>query len=196
MTKEENIKFMKQFFEEYYEKQKAIGDALVSGVGIPEEMVAYESATSKGWAVWKLIPSTVKDEDIKELEDKWGIEFPECFKAFLTTYHHSFDGLLGRNVIHKPFKTLEFAFNPNLTANGYLPFGWDSDNYYIRCIDLSNAPHDEKCPVVQIDHEILFDLGDEYEDGLIPKEEIEQEIEQVADNFYDYLKAILNDEAE
>ena len=192
MTKEENTNFMKQFFEKYYEQQKAVSETSVAGVKIPEEMVAYDLEGSKGWQVWKLIPSTVKDEDFKEIENNWDIKFPDCIKAFFGTYHHRFDDLLGRNDIRKPFETLEFAYNPHLTANGYLPFGWDRDNYFIRCIDLSNAPDDERCPVVQIDHEILFDLGDEYEDEIIPKEMIKQNIGPVADNFYDYLNAILN----
>ena len=196
MTREENTKFMKDFFEKYYEQLKAENDVLVAGVKIPEEMVAYELTMSKGWSVWKLIPSTVKDEDFKEIEDNWGIKFPDCIKAFFCTYHHRFDDLLGKNLIGKPFETLELAYNPNLTANGYLPFGWDSDNYFIRCIDLTNTPDDEKCPVVQIDHETLFDLGDEYEDDIIPKEEIEENIEWVADNFYEYLNAILNGDIE
>ena len=161
-------------------------------------MVAYELPTSKGWQVWKLIPSTVTDNDIRGLEETLGVTLPECLRAFLTTYHHRFDGLIGRNDIGNPFKSIENAYNPHLVRNDYLPFGWDSDDYYLRCIDLSASADDEKCPVVQIDHETLFDITEEYEDEgkIIPKEELLPYIEEVSDNFYEYLNVVLNKEIE
>ena len=191
MTREENRAFMKDFFEKYYEKQKARSESCVAGVKIPEEMVAYDLPTGGGWKVWKLFPSTVTDEDIQALEDLWNVKLPECLCAFLSTYHHRFDGLIGRNDIGKPFWSILNAYNPHLAANGYIPFGWDEDNYFIRCIDITNAPDDEKCPVVQIAHEVLFDLYDDDDEELLPKEALAPHIEKVAKNFYEYLNAIL-----
>lgn len=198
MTGEDKKIFMKDFFEKYYEKKRSVSEALVAGVKIPSEMVAYELPTSKGWQVWKLIPSTVTDNDIRGLEETLGVTLPECLRAFLTTYHHRFDGLIGRNDIGNPFKSIENAYNPHLVRNDYLPFGWDSDDYYLRCIDLSASADDEKCPVVQIDHETLFDITEEYEDEgkIIPKEELLPYIEEVSDNFYEYLNVVLNKEIE
>ena len=42
MTKEENTNFMKQFFEKYYEQQKAVSETSVAGVKIPEDQVCRD----------------------------------------------------------------------------------------------------------------------------------------------------------
>ena len=166
MTREENIAFMKDFFEKYYEMEKSEGEVLVAGVNIPEEMVDHDLKEGSDWKVWKLVPSIVTDEDIAALEERLNIKLPECLRAFLTH---------------------------NLAENGYFPFAWDADSYFIRCIDLTNMPDEEKCPVVQIDHEPFFDIQYDYtEKGkLVPKDEIEPLIEEVTENFYEYLNKVL-----
>ena len=193
MTREENIAFMKDFFEKYYEMEKSEGEVLVAGVNIPEEMVDHDLKEGSDWKVWKLVPSIVTDEDIAALEERLNIKLPECLRAFLSVYHHRFDENIGRNDIRAPFEAFERTFTHNLAENGYLPFAWDADSYFIRCIDLTNMPDEEKCPVVQIDHEPFFDIQYDYtEKGkLVPKEEIEPLIEEVTENFYEYLNKVL-----
>ena len=194
MTREENIAFMKDFFEKYYEQLRNEDEVLVAGVKIPEEMVDHDLQAD--WKVWKLIPSTVTEADLSALEERLHIKLPECLRAFLSVYHHRFDGPVGRNEIDAPFESFERTYTHNLAENGYLPFGWDSEGYYIRCIDLTNMPDEEHCPVVQVDHEPFFDLQYEYSERgkTVPKEELEPLIEEVSENFYEYLNAILSGE--
>ncbi len=72
---------------------------------------------------------------------------------------------------------------------GYLPFAWDKESYFIRCIRLEKMPEEEKCGIYQIDHEVLFDFD---EDTVTP-EEIEQCMEFVSENLLTYLDEILHD---
>ncbi|MDE7299620.1 MAG: hypothetical protein K2N94_12480, partial [Lachnospiraceae bacterium] len=76
-----------------------------------------------------------------------------------------------------------------LVRNGYLTFGWDEDVYFIRCMDLQNMPDEERCPIVQIDHEIMFD----FDEDTTERAELEEEMQPVAENFFAYLDAVLRD---
>lgn len=195
MTKKENREFMKNFFERYYEKCYNEDEILVTGVGIPPEMLEDGADPTKEWNVWKLIPSTVTEKDIKQLEKGLNITLPECVKAFLSVYHHRFEDPIGRNDIRYPFYNLENYYTHQLADNGYLPIAWDGDGIFIRCIDLSNMPNEEKCPVVEIDHELFFDLqyDAESENILIAKEKLIPLMRPVAVNFYEYLNGIYED---
>lgn len=195
MTIEENRAFMKDFFERYYEKLKNEDIILVKGVGIPSEMLEDGADPNEEWNVWKLCPSIVKESTFSKFEEKIGVKLPECIKAFFSVYHHRFDTAIGRNDIRYPFYDLERSYNHHLVKNGYLPFGWDVDSFFIRCIDLANMPDEEKCPIVEIDHEPFFDLMyDSEEKGIIiPKEELLKLFRPVAENFYEYLNGVYND---
>ena len=195
MTIEENRAFMKNFFESYYEKRKSEDIILVEGVGIPTEMLENGADPNKEWNVWNLYPSVVTESDFAMYEEKFNVKLPECIKAFFSVYHHRFDDALGRNDIRNPLYDLERSYNHHLANNGYLPFGWDEDCFFIRCIDLTNMPDEEKCSIVEIDHEPFFDLMyDSEEKGMpVPKEELIKLFRPVADNFYEYLNGVYND---
>lgn len=194
MTSEENRSFMKDFFERYYENLKNEAIIFVKGVNIAPEMLADDADPNEEWNVWKLYPSVVTENDFEKIEKKIGIKLPECIKAFFSVYHHRFNTAVGRNDIRHPFYDLERAYNHHLVENGYLPFGWDEDDYFIRCIDLTDMPDEEKCPIVEIDHEPFFDLMyDSDEKGMIiPKEELMKLFRPVAGNFYEYLNGVYN----
>lgn len=195
MTIEENRAFMKDFFERYYEKRKNENIIRVKGVGIPTEMLEDGADPNKEWNVWKLYPSVVTENDFAAYEAKTGIKLPRCLKAFFSVYHHRFNTAIGRNDIRNPLYDLERSYNHHLANNGYLPFGWDSDDYFIRCIDLTNMPNEEVCPIVEIDHEPFFDLQYAAEEKgiLTPKEELLKLFRPVADNLYEYLNGVYND---
>lgn len=184
--------FMKEYFEGLYKKLGDEDSILLEMPDLPEDMLADGADPDEEWNTWKLIPSTVTDEDIEEYESDYGFKFPNCIRAFLQTYHHCFDDIVGRNMSDEPFYSLDNAFNPHLAANGYLPFSWDKDGYFIRCIDMSVSDDEEKCPVVQFDHEVLFDMQYEYEDNgeEIPREKLEELAERISANFYEYLNDI------
>ena len=178
--------FMKDFFEKYYEKYKE----WLQLPYVPKDMLAEEGAPNEEWNRWKLIPAEISDEDINELENKVGVELPNILKSFLTTYFHLFEYPVGRNSSEEPFEAVYNAWNPLLVKVGYLPFTWDSEGYFIRCIDLKNMPDEDSCTICQIDHEILFDFDEENTN----REDIEPKMQQIADNFIEYLEQLLEDE--
>ena len=141
------------------------------------------------WKVWKLIPSTATEQDVENLEKTIETKLPQCLKAFLTVYHHYFDAPIGENPISAPFEAVLDAWNPLLVKHGYLPFTWDEEGYYIRCIDLANMPNEEQCGIYQIDHEILFSLDED----TTKRANITQNMEYLSQNLFTYLESILND---
>ena len=184
--------FMKEYFEKLYKQLEDKEPILLKRPGLPDEMTVEGTKNGDGWSVWKLIPSTVTDEDIAKEEEGFGLKFPNLLKAYLSTYHHAFD-ILGDNYPDDPFEALDNAFNPQLAKNGYLPFGWDEEGFFIRCIDLNSDSDGDCCPVVQFDHEELFDLLYDCEDNgeNVPREELEELSEQIADSFEEYLNGFL-----
>ncbi len=188
--------FMKDYFEKLYKKLSEEAPVALQMCDLPEEMLADGADPGEEWNTWKLIPSTVTDEDIAKYEADHRLNFPNCIRAFLQTYHHCFD-FIGRNMPDAPFYGLSSAFDPRLAANGYLPFSWDTEGYFIRCIDLSASGESEdkdKCPVVQFPHEELFDLQYDYEDKNeeISREQLAELAEPVAASFYEYLNSVLD----
>lgn len=184
MKREEQKQEIKDFFEQYYKKY----EKFMTLPSVPAAMLAEQQEEEGEWKKWKLIPATVSDEDLAKLEVQIGVAFPDFFKIFLTTYFHFFDGDVGRHSVDEPFFAVKNAWNPLLVKAGYLPFTWDRDGYYIRCVDLVNMPDEDKCRICQIDHEVLFDFD---EDSEVKREEIEAAMETVADNFMEYLKGLL-----
>lgn len=191
MTDMQMCSFMRDFFERYYQKLEREGDkvALLLPLEEPNRAMWREDADpGKEWKPWKLIPSTVTDQDIEKLETDIGAKLPRCLRAFLTVYHHYFDGPVGVNPISALFEAVRNAWNPLLVKNGYLPFTWNDDGYYIRCMDLANMPDEERCRIYQIDHEILFSMDED----TAQKEEIDQNMEVLSQNLFTYLGRILN----
>ncbi len=178
---------MKQFFEQYYAKITENNANILPN--IPSAMQANPNETQE-WKHWKMIPSTVTDKDFAQLEEKMEIKIPNILRLFLSTYHHYFEDPIGRNPIDNPFFAVDNAYNPILIRTNYLPFTWDKDGYFIRCICLDNMPDETKCPIYQIDHEILFDF-DEYDEN-IQKADIAMHMEWVCENFDAYLKQCLH----
>lgn len=189
MDLEQSKLFIKQFFEKYYDKLSKEYEGALKLPGVPKEMWADDVKPDEEWKTWKLIPAVVSDEDIAAQEDDLGVQFPNVLKCFLTTYFHFFKAPVGRHSSDKPFYAINNAWNPVLVKAGYLPFTWDEEGYFIRCIDLANMPDEDKCPVCQIDHEILFDFD---EDAAVSRAEIEAEMEVLADNFTAYLEGLLD----
>ena len=184
MTDTQMYSFMRDFFERYYQKLEREGDGIALLRPLEESdraMWREDADPDEEWKVWKLVPSTVTDQDIEKLETDIGAKLPRCLRAFLTVYHHYFDCPVGVN---------RNAWNPLLVKHGYLPFTWDGDGYYIRCMDLANMPDEERCGICQIDHEVLFSM----EEDTVQKEEIAQNMEDLSQNLFTYLESILDNE--
>ena len=193
MTKQENMQFIKNFFDSYYSKLYNEAPFLLANPCIPSEMISESEHNDDEWKIWKLVPSRIDDAKIKEIENQLEVEFPEVLKCFFMTYHHMFEEPIGRNPINEPFVGLLNAFNESLAANGYLPFVWDEDHYFIRCFDLQNMPDEEKCAIVEIDHEEMFDLIYDAEENskTLCKDDFAPHMRVIAENFYEYLNCIL-----
>ena len=190
MTYVEYQEYMRKFFEQYY--QKLSQEEICVTLPLEEEekeMWSDDANPDDEWKKWKLVPAMISDEEIKELEKEIGVELPLSLKAFLTVTHHCFDYPIGRNSVGEHFAGVRESWNPVLVRCGYLPFTWDKEGYFIRCIRLEKMPEEEKCGIYQIDHEVLFDFD---EDTVTP-EEIDQCMELISENLLTYLDEILHD---
>ena len=63
------------------------------------------------WKVWKLIPSTVTDQDIEKLETDIGAKLPRCLRAFLSPFTTTILTArpVGVNPISAPFEAVRNA---------------------------------------------------------------------------------------
>lgn len=193
MNTEEIKSYIKKFFESLYEKRKNVDEVLVKIPVIEGNEPMWEEGAvpdEDEWVTWRLLPAQVSGEEIAELEEALGAKLPEVLRIFLTTYHHYFDGGIGRNPVEEKFEGIFNAWNPMLVRNGYLPFAWDEEGYFILCMDLEHMPDEESCPIVQIDHEIMFD----FDEDTTGRAELAGEMQPVADNFFAYLEGLLLEE--
>ena len=184
--------YMKEFFERRYAELSAGSGA---GVMLPfedegEEMWADGADPDAEWKKWKLVPASISEDELASFEKSLGVKLPLQMKAFLTTYHHCFEAPVGENPTFDHFAAVKESWNPLLVRCGYLPFTWDEEGAYIRCIDLKNMPDEDKCGVFEIDHEILFSLDEE----TTERREVEAEMNPIAENFIAYLEALQSDE--
>ncbi len=190
MNYTEYQQYMKHFFEQYYEKlSKEEYDIMIPLDETQKEMWSDDADPEEEWKKWKLVLASIDDKEIKNLEKEIGITLPLSLKAFLTVYHHYFECPIGRNPLFEPFEAIKNAWNPVLVKYGYLPFTWDEEGYYIRCICLEEMPKEEKCGIYQIDHEVLFSFDEE----TVQKQEIDENMKFVSENLLTYLDEILND---
>ena len=184
--------YMKEFFERRYAELSAGSGA---GVMLPfedegEEMWADGADPDAEWKKWKLVPASISEDELASFEKSLGVKLPLQMKAFLTTYHHCFEAPVGENPTFDHFAAVKEAWNPLLVRCGYLPFTWDEEGAYIRCIDLKNMPDEDGCGVFEIDHEILFSFDEE----TAERGEVEAEMQPVAENFIAYLGAVQSGE--
>lgn len=190
MTYAEYQEYMRSFFEQYY--QKLSQEEIRVTLPLEEEekeMWSDDVNPNDEWKKWKLVPAMISDGEIKKLEKEIGVELPLSLKAFLTVTHHCFDNPIGRNSVAEHFQGVKNARNPVLVRCGYLPFVWDEDGYFIRCIRLEKMPEEEKCGIYQIDHEVLFD----FDEDMVTPEEIDQRMVFISENLLTYLDEILHD---
>lgn len=153
--------YIKNAFEAYYARYNQVteeGFCRWMRPDVPDVMKVAD--IDEEWSRWKLVPSTVSQEDVAALEEEFGLNFPEWYKAFISTYHHYFD-VIPEQGIDEPFDRIRDMYNPLLCKLGYLPFSWDTEYGKIRCIDLQESPDEEKFGIYEIDHEILFEMDEE-----------------------------------
>ena len=156
--------------------------------GVPELM--QMGPIKDGWVRWKLVPSTVSQEEIAQLEQEWGLCFPPLFRAFLTTYYHFFgvitQGRLPNQSSDCPLSKFKTGWNPAVTRNQYLPFGYDEASGKCHCIDVCSLPDEELCPVVEIDLDDFWSLDTEN----VTRRQLEKLANPISKNFKTYLTEI------
>ena len=96
MTYVEYQEYMRNFFEQYYQKLSQNEICVTLPLEEDEkEMWSDDADPNEEWKKWKLVPAMIPDEEIKELEREIGVELPLSLKAFLTVTHHCFSDPIG-----------------------------------------------------------------------------------------------------
>lgn len=134
---------------------------------VPLEMRDETGVVHNDWIPWKPIPSTVTESDIKELEDKINLQYPDLYKEFLR-YKHFYELWSVKEIEFFPHGIYEWkaellnryfeSWDPTkLIDQGYIYFANYSD-WGMVCFDTNNQNRkDHDCPIVMIDHESLYD---------------------------------------
>ena len=134
---------------------------------IPLEMKDDTKPATNDWLPWKPIVSTVSTDDIQDLEQKINLRYPKLYVEFLkykyfcelwpvaeiTFFRHRID-----NWKEKLLNYYQKSWLPEkLIGQGYIYFA-DYSDWGIVCFDTTQQnSSDFDCPVIMIDHELLFD---------------------------------------
>ena len=132
-----------------------------------------------GWVEWRVLPSTLTEEDVDALEAGFGVRFPRVFRAYLLARLQLFDQVLSRRhgaepavqqvlMTHVPstdplgaLRSRLQGWKPLIGA-GFIPFAEWGDGWGPICFDSNRrAAGDDDCPLVWLDHEVLHDLEPE-----------------------------------
>lgn len=190
----EEIKFIKQYIEilsknhpEKFEIEEVFDDEWK--IVVPENMKDSNDENK-----WILLDSNVSEADVLKLEEKFNINLPSIYKAFISTYFHMFkdiDGIFDdfyceddREVFveiipqpsDKPLEGIETVFKgfSELIDFGYIPIG-DFNGWGPLCFDVYN-----NYKLVWLDHEEYY--------GCETREELEELGETIFDNFKEFME--------
>jgi hypothetical protein len=170
MILKEDVEFINNCLETYYENNMSDPYALRRPSGFPEDMMdGY--VDEDDWVRWKLLPSNRKEEDVVEIERKYSIAFPPLFRAYLVARFHLFDEVYNDRVnIEMPdlpsydpyWKLITWLDGwKELISFGYIPFAIYEGGYGPVCFDTDHRMTDGDCPIVYFDHDILISISDE-----------------------------------
>lgn len=84
------MRLIKEYFDELLKTQPSLFMNEYTTVACPKEM-----ETSNGDMDWQYVKSSVSKQQISDLEEKYGIEFPDIYKEFISTYAHLIGDLSG-----------------------------------------------------------------------------------------------------
>ena len=134
---------------------------------IVSEMSDPNQDKNEEWRIWNPIQSTVTDEEIKELESRFGHNLPESYKKFLK-YKHFYELQIGEcsfcehpaGIWRTSLSEMIFDGYPRefLIDTGRIPFANWSD-WGLLCFDASVENQNSDYPIVLWDHEVF----DEFE---------------------------------
>jgi hypothetical protein len=138
---------------------------------IPKEMLDIKADNDQEWKTWVPIPSSVKDDEILELEKELGFKLPPSYISFLQ-HKHFIDLTIGEvSFFRHPSSgwqksILDGVFHgyprEYLIDKGYMPFA-DFSDWGLMCFDLNRRNEDEECPIVLWDHEVVDSFEFKYD---------------------------------
>lgn len=134
--------------------------------GVPPSMFDGE-VDAEGWVKWKMLPSTLTEDDVAEIEKMLPGQFPPLYRAFLTT---RFTMDIETPEIRLPALPsdnplgdllMELRGWSALFPAGYVAFAEDANDSGPLCFDFNSRLVNGDCSVVVFDHEHLINLGEE-----------------------------------
>jgi len=167
----EQIERIAQLLESYYQRAPAIVRRSVASHNpkdhaVPQDMWAGP-VNSEGWVDWKLLPSTVTDDDIAELEVRFAVAYPPSFRAYLRARFHCFDQVrsarydqlisLPKMQTRDPLyqvRELLAAYRSLIPAQ-LIAFAEWGDGWGPMCFDAQRRGGDGECPILWLDHELI-----------------------------------------
>ncbi len=160
--------------------------------GVPPAMFDGE-VDAEGWVQWKMLPSTLTEDDVIKIEAILPGQFPPLFRAYLivrfTMSIETSKVRLPSLPCDNPFEDLlsELRAWSSLFASGYVAFAKDGNDAGPLCFDFQSRLSDGDCPIVLFDHEHLINLG---EDLCAQREKVVPYAEPVFESFRELLKTL------
>jgi len=171
MSLEDDIQEIRSLLDAYYVHASAFHVAGDDDRGVPLDMQVGE-VDDEGWVQWRITEPRVTLNDIASLEKRFGIEFPNYFRAYLLAACHLFDQIhsskyeqlifmthVPSNKPLGPLESLLSSWQPLISAS-FIPFAEWGDGWGPMCFDAQQRSVDD-CPIVWMDHELLIPLGPE-----------------------------------
>jgi hypothetical protein len=170
----EDIAFVGQLLDAYADVAWKMGVAAEDreDAGVPPEMQVGE-VNAEGWVEWRMLPSTLQESDVAEVETEFGVRFPPLFRAYLLARFHLFDQVRSRRYDQQvlmtdtpagrpltPIRELISAWRPLIEA-GFVPIARWGDGWGPVCFDTVQRGTDDDCPIVWMDYEVLIPPGKE-----------------------------------
>jgi hypothetical protein len=169
MALTEDITFVGKLIDDY--AVEADRDGVASGV--PAAMQAGP-IDADGWVEWRVLPSTLTEAEVTQLENKFSMQLPPIFRAYLLARFHMFDQVTSAKhdelifmtdtPAGKPLAPLERLLNSPwrpLISAGFIPFAEWRDSCGPMCFDTERRAPDGDCPIVWMDHELLASISAE-----------------------------------
>ncbi|EMI16391.1 cell wall assembly and cell proliferation coordinating protein [Rhodopirellula maiorica SM1] len=171
MSLTENIALVRLNLETYAEGYHRMSVASEDGgAGVPADMFEGD-VDDEGWVAWRMLPSTLSESDVSQMETEFAIQLPPLFRAYLLAGFQLFDQIhssrydqlifntdVPSNNPLGPIRQLINVWKPLLSAN-FIPFAQWGDGWGPMCFDAANRTADGDCPIVWMDHELLAPLG-------------------------------------
>lgn len=160
--------------------------------GVPRDMRVDPHDESE-WAEWKMIPSTVTETEVAQLEAALPAPLPPLFVAYLTTRFVLLGSELGDYILpglpsDEPLGQVKrFLARGDLRRAGYIPFAQTIYSDPV-CFDCRRPNFEGDYPVVQFNCDWVNDADWETRGAL------EKHADEVAPTFRDFFTRLFSDE--